>query len=199
MAWPLLAAAGVAAAASAFGAYQGNESAQAMSSDTRQWQTMMAATEYKRRMASMRDAGLNPILAYQQGGSGVPGTVGSQVFAPDIGGAASSAVSAMTKVEEAKLLKEQVSTQKSQQALNLAAASKASAETVNTGIQSKLLTSQVPAAMNKMAVDSSALGKASAWLDKVFDTAGRGFSAFGNIFGPGKFIPRNYHIYNTNN
>ncbi|WNK13485.1 MAG: DNA pilot protein [Microvirus sp.] len=38
----------------------------------RQYQTYMSDTAYERSMASMKAAGLNPILAYQQGGASTP-------------------------------------------------------------------------------------------------------------------------------
>ena len=39
---------------------------------TRAWQTDMSGTTYQRTMEDMRKAGLNPMLAYSQGGSSVP-------------------------------------------------------------------------------------------------------------------------------
>lgn len=53
----------------------------------RDWQTNMANTSYQRAMADMSAAGLNPILAYSQGGANVPGGAAGSGTAASVGGA----------------------------------------------------------------------------------------------------------------
>lgn len=60
----------------------------------RDWQTNMANTSYQRAMADMSAAGLNPILAYSQGGANVPGGAAGTGTAASVGGAQMSSASA---------------------------------------------------------------------------------------------------------
>lgn len=81
------------------------ESAEAEKS--RQWQEMMSSTAYQRAMNDMKSAGLNPILAYQQGGAST--TTGATASGFATGGA--SAQGAMATGHKASYSKENIAMQ----------------------------------------------------------------------------------------
>lgn len=56
-----------------------NQQNRAAAAKGRHWSKMMSDTSYQRSMADMRAAGLNPMLAYQQGGANSPGATTSPV------------------------------------------------------------------------------------------------------------------------
>lgn len=91
--------------------------------ENREWQEMMSNTAYQRSMADMREAGLNPILAYSQGGATTP--LGNVPTIPDFGDSVRTGVSAYqakiqaSKVrEENKLVRQNRYTSNSQERLN---------------------------------------------------------------------------------
>lgn len=60
----------------------------------RAWQEQMSNTAYQRAVDDMRKAGINPILAYQQGGASTPGGSQGTISGASMGLASSSAASA---------------------------------------------------------------------------------------------------------
>lgn len=69
-------------------------SAEALANRT--WQENMSNTSYQRAVEDMRKAGLNPILAYAQGGASTPGGSGATITGASMGMPASSALGVST-------------------------------------------------------------------------------------------------------
>jgi len=82
MVWGPIIAAGITAATSAFGASRQNRTQIAMSREQMDFQERMSNTAYQRSMADMRAAGLNPMLAYGQGGATTPGGAQPNIVNP---------------------------------------------------------------------------------------------------------------------
>ena len=108
MAWAAAAAAVASAVASAYGASKQNQANQAASREQMAFQERMSNTSYQRAMTDMRLAGLNPILAYKQGGATTP--TGASYVAQNVAGkgvdAAASAYSVATTTENTAALTE---------------------------------------------------------------------------------------------
>lgn len=64
------------------------------------FQERMSNTQYQRGMADMRKAGLNPILAYKQGGASSP--TGALAQAPDFGSALTRGIASARELAESK-------------------------------------------------------------------------------------------------
>ncbi len=81
----------VAAAGSAFSTYMANRATRNLTREQMAFQERMSGTSYQRAVKDMRLAGINPMLAYQQGGASTPGGASAEMKSV-LGPAVSSAV-----------------------------------------------------------------------------------------------------------
>ena len=110
MVWGQIAGALIGGAASIFSAKSQNEANRDISGTQMAFQREMSNTQYQRGMADMRAAGLNPILAYKQGGASSP--AGASIPAvPELEAGVATAQQALRLKADIGLIKAQTKTQ----------------------------------------------------------------------------------------
>lgn len=107
-----LVGAAIGALGSFFGAKSQNKSNRAIAREQMAFQERLSNSAYQRSMGDMRKAGLNPILAYKQGGASTPSGAGIPAV-DEIGPAVSSAQHTMRLASDIKLQKAQTGQSKS--------------------------------------------------------------------------------------
>jgi len=124
---------------------QANEQNTALNRENRDWSQSMSNSAYQRAVADMRAAGLNPMLAYQQGGASTPQNSAPSIAPAKMGaGLATTAKSAIELIgaqnnqkADTILKAESADTEKSKRALNSAQGAKALADATESQERTK--------------------------------------------------------------
>ncbi|QXP07880.1 MAG: DNA pilot protein [Arizlama microvirus] len=184
---------GVGSAFSYLGAKEQNEANKTISSDQMAFQERMSSTAYQRAMADMKAAGLNPMLAYKQGGASSPSGAGIPAvneMEPAVQTAMQASrlsadlanlretnkqIQSTTLKNEAdtKLLKSLDTKAKVDTALSQANTIKAAADAQYTSNSAKMIDINLPPAQAKADAQSSWTARQLNHFDRVMESLGR--------------------------
>lgn len=137
---------------------------------TNAWNEHMSSTAYQRAMADMRKAGLNPMLAYQQGGASTPTAQAPTVQAASKTGLANFGLNAITGISAVQSQAQNSASQAAQvnSSVNLQAAQ--TAKEVATTQQIKAETALKQRELRGKGVKDTLDREGGSIIQKIFDT-----------------------------
>ncbi len=139
MAIGAIAGAALGAGVSLLGQERANRATRKLAREQMAFQERMSGSSYQRAVEDMKLAGINPMLAYMQGGASSPG--GQTARMEDVGGPAVSSAMAMRRmVADLKLVKQQTETVRQQgyKAMSEGAFTQTQNHILGAGVQSGL-------------------------------------------------------------
>lgn len=114
----------------------------------RDWQERMSSTAYQRAMRDMKEAGLNPMLAYMQGGASSPGGAQAQVQSASHGNLVDKAIGAFTGIggvhNQASAIQQQGQMNQSSIQLNAATAIQSTANAKKLNAEADRIRTNLP-------------------------------------------------------